>query len=71
MNADQIWIVGHASGDAEVYVDGTLTHRLVDTDRSFDSPGRRFELMEDGTRRHVGYVLRGPDAAEQIARLLG
>lgn len=70
MNAERIWIEGAGFGDAEVYVDGTMTHRLVDTDRSFDSTGERFALVEDRTRRHVGYVTRGDDTAEQIARLL-
>jgi hypothetical protein len=65
-----IWIENHGFGDAEVYVDGLLSYRLTDCDRSFNSAGVKFSLVSE-SGQHLGYVTRADDTVDQIARLIG
>lgn len=67
-----IWIEGLGFGDAEVYVDGLMSYRLVDQDRSFDSTGVRFSLVPERGGRSLGTVVRTDgDPVEQIRAILG
>jgi hypothetical protein len=74
MNADTaIWIEGAGFGDAEVYVDGLMSYRLVGLDRSFDSQGVAFALRpEAGSLGTLGTVRRDSpvDPIEQIRAIL-
>lgn len=73
-----IWIEGFGFGDAEVYVNGLLSYRLVDEDRSFDSDGVRFSLVPERGGRKLGTIVRPLDGdtfavgpVEQIRTIIG